>query len=529
MIKSSGRFTLAKWLIVLAVVLGGLWGFYFFNNYKPVYITNHSPKKEVNDSPFFTANFLLTTQGKTGKILGSAEDSELRAIWADKDNANGKLIVIETIKPQQEKDLQAMLDWVAAGGHLLSFNKEYLATYQKDDNGDYDVEDLTEYLDSQNPLLLVLGIAREQQGYHYDYDEKWSEKERELVNKLNSDNVPALLDGVPIVLSHSANDGAFVPFEPFFDQLKTTDDDTAHKWLDRYEQYQRYREQIVPISYELLGKNSAQNAKNLANLPKYDQTNLLTIHQLNDKLLSSKQAVYDVKLGAGRITILASSRMIGNPNAVKKDNLGNQDNKSNENASQAKNSQFWQNLTRSSWDWDYDGYGYNGDLMSVDNAYFFHHLTANARQVWFVANFDRPTLGQLIWRHLPFLAVAVLVSLGLAMLALPRQFGAVQAVREDRAFNLFLLFEELAGFLWRADQLKKQVASTRTHLLDKIFAHLPTLVGVQNPNQICAIIAEHSNLDDDVVYQALYGEWANESEFLLVGQALTRLARVYAL
>lgn len=521
MIKSSGRFTLAKWLIVLAIVVGGLWAVYFAKYYKPVYTTHHLPKQEVNESPFYTANFLLGTQGKTGKILGATEDNELRAIWADKDNAKGKLIVIETIKAQQEKDLQAMLDWVMAGGHLLSFNKTYLAAYQKEDNGNYETDELTEYLDDQNPLLLVLGIVREEQGYHYNYNENWSKDEQELINEL-ADNAPVLLNNTPIVLTHDTNDGIFMPFKPLSDQLSTSDDDTAQKWLNRYHHYQHYREQAVPISYDLLGDNPAQNTKNLASLPKHEQAKLLGIHKLNDKILSSKQAVYGVKLGAGQITLLASPRMIGNPEPT----LQN-DSNDHPKDSKPKNSPFWQNLTHTSWLWEDNGYGYNGDLMSADNAYFFHHLTQNIRQVWFVANFDRPTLMQLIWRHLPFLAVAVLLSIGLAMLALPRQFGAVQSYREDRAFNLLLLFEELAGFLWRADKLTKQMTTTRTHLLDKIATQLPIITAHQNPNKICAIVAEHSSLDDETVYQALYGEWVNDKEFLVVAQALATLANRY--
>lgn len=530
---------IAKWIILLGVVLVGFWVFLWFKNHQAVYRTEHLPLPEVKQSPFYTANFLLNTQNKNSELLGKADNGQLRQIWADTDTAKGKMMVIQHLEKGQDRDLNAMLSWVQAGGHLVGFSRDVLRAYANCEGYEFceidseklnaNPEFVSNYLDDENPLVLALGLAT--LASEFDSD-KYNDEFYKLADTFG-EGLPLRLPNNETIVVASERYGEKYLNHNFLNKLKATPNlDTAIiKDLDRYEQYAPFAEQLKPIHYQLLTDDKNENLKRLNGLTDKQKEQVLKYHQFDKANFSANRMLYDATLGAGRITIFTNDEWLSNPYptgngaTTEQASSDTQTPDTQEKSAKPKDSPLWQKLTYSAYD-DNSQLVYDGRLMTLDNAYFLNFLAKDANKVWFVANFESPPLSALLWRHLPFLLVAVGVSLLLLMLALPRQFGARVAYREDTAFNLFLLFEEIAGFLWRADQLQKQVDDSRKALLETIYTHLPTL-NKATPSVLCATVAEHSRLDDETVYNALYGEWANEKEFIIIGQAFTKLARAY--
>lgn len=506
-----------KWVIILVVVLTILWIVSFFYNRESVIVSYYEPKPEAQSSRFYATKFLLQKQGKTVELLGDTDDILLREIWADTNNAAKKTLIIQDIKPEQTTDVKHMLDWVLAGGHIVSFPNEYWYSDHTD------INQITDYYNQENPLLLALGVSANLYSpdyYHDGDDDKTKEKKSEIIDKFNYGAIPLKLPtGERIVIESDSYPRIIFnnEFTKTYDKLKNSDNTEMGKIRQFYDEHQLVRNQVKPIDYNLLTHHEPTNQQTLSGLTANEKTDILTMQSYVNDHFSPNRIIYDVKVGAGRITLLASDDIFKNPTA----NNSLTHTSATPPTKTTTHTPFYQKLTNHDW---HDNAVYNGGIMSVDNAFFTNYLTQNSDKVWIVANFKRPTLMQLLWANVPFLLIALGLVVILGLLALPKQFGAIRTYQDDAAFNLFRFFDEMGNFLWRTDKMYKQVEKNRMILLEKYMARLPHLSKL-NENQVCDEIAELTHIDVSVVEMALYGEWRNDKEFLVITQSLYRLER----
>lgn len=509
---------LIKWAILLVLLLVGLFGLYFYSTHEKITFHNYLPKDEAYlHNKFHTAEFLLKKQNKKVHRLSSESDVPLRTIWQDLDNAKGKLMIIQNIDHQQTTDVAMMLEWVQAGGHLLAFSQSRPDEYDLSD--EYDHWEAINDLNRQNALMTVLGLRFAYVGWH-------SFEELDTLQDLGSSTVPLVLLTGETIVANSQSVGRFSDdFISFLESLESDDADTENL-LTLYYNYEWVRDEIKPYNYELFEKGKVRSKLTA------DDQKLLTAYKRKNKAgdyFLAGRALYDAQLGAGRITLLASDEMLENPTPYTADMIQIDEPQEAKEHDQAIQDQKRQSKTplvdalQATESQTQSGY-YDG-LMLDDNAYLLTHLTQNARDVWFVRNFKRPPLWELVWQAVPYLVLASGFLLILGFFALSRQFGHYKTVQDDSAVNLLGFFEGLGDYYWRADKMYLQVAQNRNALFDRLSARLPLIATLTDSDDICLAIADHLTTDPDSVALALYGEWQSEQEFLVVAQAFQRLAK----
>lgn len=513
---------LTKWIIVLLVLAVVGLVLAFFATHEKITTQNYLPKDEAYlSNNFHTAEFLLKKQNKTVNRLSDDSDVPLRAIWQDLDNAKGKLMIIQEIRSDQEKDVAMMLEWVQAGGHLVGFSQSH--PYDEyDPNDETNHWEIINEAERQNALMTVLGLRFAYVGWH-------SFEELGTLSDLQSSTVPLVLPTGETIVVNSQSLGKFSnDFKPYLSVLERDDAPTdAQQILNLYYNYDWVRTKIKPYNYELLEKGKARSKLTA------DDQQLLTTYQSKNKAgdyFLAGRALYDAQLGAGRITLLASDEMIENAMPYTSDFMRIDEPQRAKDHDQAIKDRKRQSKTplidalRATGELRTQS-GYYDGLMLDDNAYLLTHLTQNARDVWFVQNFKRPPLWELVWQSIPFLVLASGFLLILGFFALPRHFGYYKTIPDDSAVNLLGFFEGLGDYYWRADKMYLQVEQNRNALFERLTARLPLLTTLTDSDDICLAIADHLTTDADSVALALYGEWQSEQEFLVVAQAFQRLAK----
>lgn len=118
------------------------------------------------------------------------------------------------------------------------------------------------------------------------------------------------------------------------------------------------------------------------------------------------------------------------------------------------------------------------------------------------------------------------------MLSLPRQFGAIETIKDDSTHDMMRYFTAVANYLWQQDDMANLVSQNRQKLLDKIALTVPSIINCQDKQQIALQIAQDAkskdlNLTTHEIYLALFDTWRNDDDFVAMTQAFNRLSACY--
>lgn len=449
-----------------------------FDGYERVYRTLYRPVLESWQNPYFVAGEYLKTQGK--KIHwhgGESSATAFQTLTDDTANAKGRLLIIDSLEVGQTSQVQSLIDWAKAGGHVIVYAKERLDKTSLDDLEDSDHEQYDEF---ENPLLKELGIYFLTLPDYVKYDGQAYNFLSNCDAMLKIDNKLVRIDTVCGQL-HMTGESEFVPYD-----------------------YQVFAPDMTLADLQArLGKPD-DNEKALAFL-KFLQNNPSRYHPAN--------ALLDGQLGQGRLTVLADDDIFSNPYPTKLDA-----------------SEITPPTKRTLWDkvgHYQDDMAYDGRIADYDRAYLFHFLSQEADEVWFFANLTRPSFWAVLWQNFAFGLVALAMMAVAMVLALPRQFGRQKSVLDDSSYNVLRYFEQVAGYLWRVDKMKMQVATNRTALQKRLQARIAPLssvaIGDDMADEWCHQLAVVLGVEPDVVFLALFAEWDNRAEFLSITQALAEV------
>lgn len=459
-------------LVIIGMLVGTyVWWFYSTHEKKDMGII-YQPVPQVSKNRYFAAQKLIGDKAQT--LTGQPGRETLAKVWQQSDaDALNTLVMIYHVPSSQQSQVSQMLSWVKNGGHLVIFNQNTFDGETPDDD----------YEQKQNPVLVQLGI--------------WYKKQQMPSSKGEFD-----VYATPLRL---ANGTAFV--------LKT-------------QEYGRFQTQHFLENYPKAQMRDygwfAYDSKNIATLRPLSvllddsqRQKLLQIASDTPELFDGNKALMDVELGKGRMTVISDATLFANPRHA------NYVSESHTTLDNKPNARIWQLLTGQ----DNHTYNYMGNIRGADNAFLLSYLTQDRQQIYLVPEIESKSFFVLIWRHLTWTVVGMVVVLGLGLLALPKQFGAVRQYQTDSSRNIFGFFAHVGRYLWANDQAQKLVRDNRQALIKAIIAkeHLKD----NTADEIIATIATKTGLSVGLIQFALYHHWQTHSEFLQVSSGFAQIVKYY--
>lgn len=477
-----------KWIyvIIAMIVVGGMgYAWWFFDNHHKVESTLYSPTTAVLSNRYHTAQTLLkdaqTLQGERGR-------TELMSLFGDTALAQDEMVVIYDVTGSYKPYFDEMMNWVSQGGHLVIFNKDMLPHDWADSTNDSP----SYYEDNQNPLMMHLGI---------DYIAYEPNAFREVDKELSLVVTPINMNGEMMIIQGSdylGNEGRFSA-DVFFNRYLSA------KIID-HDIYDEQHHEILPNIKTTL--TPTQKIKINESLKKSPQI------QHEPMLFRAGNALFDVMIDKGRLTILSNDDFFVNPASRLTETNSNQ-------SPPVQSNHDWQLLTNQV---AVPSHGYQGGLLWADNGEFLRAL-AGVRQVYFVPDVESTGFFTLLRRHLMWSLIGMMALVAVSLLALPKRFGAKAVYETDSSRNIFGFFGHVGQYLWTSDGGQALFAQNRHALIQTILAkeHIKD----QSQTNIAKAVSEKTGLSYEVVFEALYGTWGQESDFVRISRSFAQVSQFY--
>lgn len=519
------------WVITLLLLLIVGYTIHFFLTHKKV---SASPQYQLTatarKNPFFAMQQFLENDEKTVQVSdGESAHQRLKRVWQQSESqAKHSAVLLVNVTQDQTPDMPEMLAWVERGGHLITFAHDTLVQpseqTDKDAQKEAQKDEQQRYYNNENALLTYLGIENREKAESPEQilatiKAKMAETKTTDNDKETKTNTVNLARKVVLHLPAQGHEQAVDVLLASYNEGKLNVDKFKQKFA-----------QAKPVA-----DYNALTAQHIGNLPlKVDELAKLrqAVAKNPTEFANAEQAMWDVKLGKGRITVFNDDRLFNNPNSYFL--LSESPNKVEEQKENAKNSfanpspivagTFWQQLTKDA---------IKPNIAELDNAYILRYLLADRDTVWVVPDVSVASLPVLLWRQAKWACLAVLVCLLMGMLALPKRFGRAQRFETDTQYNIFGYFDQVGAYLWQTDQAQALVAQNRTRLLDKIFALYPNLnASIGQPSnqssrqaELCQTLAQDLGITPSAVALALFEDWHDDSTFLRVSREFALLQR----
>lgn len=475
------------WLLIAIAVL--VVGYVLFQAYyKPKQdfntITVYTPKSAVTKNRYFTAIELL---GERGHVLRGNQDSKKVETLLDEDAELAKqhALMIYDFSSQKDSDHEKILAWVNRGGHLIIASQAVLEDASTSTSDDF----LETYQEKQNPLLFTLGITYKK----FNHNEQSVQLDKN--HTLSKYITPLRLeDGQTLLISNAS--GVFDTSELLqkYPDVQLYD----YAWFAKNENNWQY---VLPIDTGMTNQESAkiQWAAN---------------HGYN---FSPNKALVDMQFGQGRITVLGDKDMFVNPFFYPS---WNDDSDASE-SPKPLSSRAWQILTATT---SPKLHNYEGGILDADNAYFLKVLT-DSREVYFLPDIESVSLLTLLWQFMRWTVIGLILTLILALLALPKRFGRYQSYQTDTSYNIFGFFSHVGQYLWASDGANGLLNTNRATLIRSVIAKEQMIDAT--PAKIIEILSIKTSLSTHLIQNALYDTWQNDEEFLYISRNFARLAQLY--
>ena len=446
-------------------------------------VTVYTPKTVVKKNRYFAAKEML---GERAYILRGNQDSQKVEELLDEDAefAQNHALMIYNFSSQKSSDHEKILAWVSRGGHLITASQVTL----------YD--DLDSYQERQNPLLLTLGIT-----YKF-LDNNYSATQLDKNTSISKQITPLrLADGQTLLVE--ADWGIF---------------DTS-ELLQKYPDVKLY-------NYAWFYQNANDMTLNYISpidtgMSESESQKIWTVANKGHNF-SPDRALVDMSFGQGRITVLANQNMFVNPNLYQNINQDDQlESPETSNTSKVMPSRTWQILTEAT---DSKMHDYQGGIVNADHAYFLKILTG-MRDVYFLPDIQSVSLLTLLWENMRLTMVGLILTIILALLALPKRFGRLKTYQTDISQNIFGFFGHVGQYLWVSDGAHGILQTNRESFIRTVIAKEQLVDGT--PAKIIEILNVKTALSTHLIQNALYDSWQNDEEFLYISRNFARLTQFY--
>lgn len=469
---------LGKIIVAMLVLIVALYAAWFFSTHQKVNTgTSYTPISETQE-PMYAARLLLQADGKAVTHLqGQGGWQDLAQVLADTDNAAHTTILLKQVDVYNTP-VKSILAWLNAGGHIITFSQDSLLVDKQQDT-----DSRQTYLERENPLLTELGI--------------WTIVNRELPTG-SAIELLKLPNGEYVVVGRN---------QYFLRYFK------MDKPLPKFADYTPFATGSMAEMQAVFGlDNDSDNQVALQNYHReYHAIRNLGVDDI---------AILDVKVGAGRLSVLHDERIFDNPRAT-----GAGSNEwTNNNGEYIKEHDDKTNANRYTQEMilGLEHWAYSGGIAEADNGYLLSYLTDNSTDVYLVSDVERMGLLALLWENARLMLVAIMLCVLAGVLALPRQFGRRLAYQAQQSRDVLDFFGSVGQYLWQTDNANELMSGNRRRLIERIKARYQVAAQMNN-DELCQFVAGQTGLGIGLVYRALYEEYQSQQEFLAVSRAFAQV------
>jgi hypothetical protein len=175
--------------------------------------------------------------------------------------------------------------------------------------------------------------------------------------------------------------------------------------------------------------------------------------------------------------------------------------------------QFLTNPTNNLFNFNITQNYFNTSIADEDHAYYLWLLVGNESKVWILYSLQTAGLFTLLWQKAKLACISMIILLLIWLLWLRNRFGPYQT---DNSLNRRNYLEHIlmaANFSWRQDKGKQLFQNSREQFIHWLSLKHPQLSSLTEEEQ-CQKLSELCGLSASKIYQALFGQWKTEREFI---------------
>lgn len=157
----------------------------------------------------------------------------------------------------------------------------------------------------------------------------------------------------------------------------------------------------------------------------------------------------------------------------------------------------------------------NDRIGEHDHALFLARLAGELPRVWLLYSSEMPSLLQLLWRYATEWVISLLCLLLVIVWFMTQRSGPIRRTVAPGRRNLMEHLNAVGQFVWRTDRAEAIFLRSQTALEQRWLSRHPLLSAMPQEER-CQWIADHAGLAQASVFQALYGRFQGEHEFIQV-------------
>jgi len=165
----------------------------------------------------------------------------------------------------------------------------------------------------------------------------------------------------------------------------------------------------------------------------------------------------------------------------------------------------------------------NDMLGKKDHAYLLSLLAESPGTIWIFYSADMPSLLSLLWKHMPYLLLTLIVLLLLAGWGMLFKSGPRLQPRGEVRRNLLEHLGATAEYSWRVDKARQLFEDNR-NAIEQAWRRRHPQLNTLDQAERCEWIAEKTGLTARAVERTLYDQIGAEQDFIRASSVMQKLA-----
>ena len=152
-------------------------------------------------------------------------------------------------------------------------------------------------------------------------------------------------------------------------------------------------------------------------------------------------------------------------------------------------------------------------IADADHAYYLWLLVGTENKVWLLYGLQTEGIFNLIWNNAREFSISFIILLLLWLWWQSNRFGPLLGSVEAPRRNLMEHISMNSDYAWKQDRGQRLLQKNRDHFLAWLGQKHPQIAKLDEQD-VCRKISELINMPVEKVYQALFGDWSSEREFI---------------
>ena len=164
------------------------------------------------------------------------------------------------------------------------------------------------------------------------------------------------------------------------------------------------------------------------------------------------------------------------------------------------------------------------NIEQADHAYLLWNLLAQRDKTWLLYSIDALPLHQLLWSRAQLACISFIALLLFWLWWQRNQFGPLKGQLDPPRRNLMEHIRMGARYHWQQDKAQLLLNNNREHIIHAVQSKHP-YIGALAPEEQCQYLSETLWLSAAQIHQALYADWRNERDFILISDLLQQIGQ----